>query len=147
MAQITKASGMTIGQVAQRTGVNLETIRYYERIGLMPRPARTIGGQRSYSFDEVRRLMFVRRARELGFGLDSIRTLLALAEPHRRSCGEVKALAASHRDYVKEKIADLTRLELILAATVKKCRGNSSPECPVLDMLSPELDTLIHGGT
>ena len=137
MARITKTRGLTIGQLAQRTGVNLETIRYYERVGLVPKPARTAGGQRCYSLDEVRRLTFVRRARELGFGLQSIRTLLTLAQPHRRSCGEVKAIAGSHLEYVRGKIADLTRLERILTSTVKRCRGNSSPECPVLDILSP----------
>ena len=137
MPQITKARALTIGQLARQTGVNLETIRYYERIGLMPRPARTPGGQRNYTSGEKRRLTFVRRARELGFSLDSIRALLALAQPHRASCGDVKAIAASHLEYVRGKIADLTRLEHILSSTVRKCRGNASPECPVLDMLSP----------
>src|SRR5688572_16516316 len=131
MAHITKARGLTIGQLAQRTGVNLETIRYYERISLMPRPARTSGGQRRYGPDEARRLAFVRRARELGFSLESIRALLAFAQPHRASCAEVNAIAGSHLEYVRGKIADLTRLEGILASTVKKCRGNASPECPV----------------
>ena len=87
--------GLTIGRLAEETGVNLETVRYYERIGLMPRPDRTAGGHRSYSKAHARRLAFIRRARELGFGLGEIRALLVLAEPGRTSCAEVQAIATS----------------------------------------------------
>lgn len=128
--------GQTIGRLAALSGVNLETIRYYERIGLMPEPDRTDGGHRLYEPAHRRRLVFIRRARELGFGLDGIRTLLDLAEPHRRSCDEVRTIASDHLQDVRAKIADLVRLEVILAGTVDRCRSaGAAPSCPVLDLL------------
>ncbi len=130
---------MTIGRLAEETGVNLETVRYYERIGLMPQPDRTAGGHRSYSKAHASRLAFIRRARELGFGLGEIRALLALTEPGHRSCAEVQAIASAHLESVRAKLADLARLEHILADTVAKCSGDPSPPCPVLDMLDTGL--------
>lgn len=126
---------LTIGRLAEKTGVNLETVRYYERIGLMPPPERTAGGHRSYTEAQARRLAFIRRARELGFSLDEIRTLLTLSEPGRASCAEVQPIAQAHLESVRAKRADLARLERILADTVSRCTGTASPECPVLDML------------
>ena len=129
-------SGLSIGELAARAGVNLETVRYYERIGLMPEPARTEGGHRSYGEGHRQRLTFIRRGRELGFGLDEIRLLLELASPHRRSCDEVRTLAERHLVAVRAKIADLTRLESVLSDTIRYCRpGSAAPACPVLDML------------
>src|SRR5579863_7621733 len=93
--------GLTIGKLAGAAGVHLETIRYYERIGLMPEPGRTAGGYRSYGADHARRLAFIRRARELGFGIEGIRTLLNLAAPGRASCAEVRALTMAHLDDVR----------------------------------------------
>ena len=128
--------GLTIGRLARQSGVNLETIRYYERIGLMPEPGRTEGGHRLYEEPHRRRLTFIRRARELGFTIEAIRALLDLAEPRRRSCDEVRGIAAAHLDDVRAKIADLARLEAILADTVGRCEGGAStPSCPVLDLL------------
>ena len=126
---------LTIGKLADAAGINLETIRYYERIGLMPEPKRTQGGHRSYEAMHARRLAFIRHARELGFGLEDIRTLLALAEPGRTSCCEVQKIAERHLDNVRTKLAQLQRMESVLAATVAKCPGDSSPACPVLEML------------
>jgi MerR family mercuric resistance operon transcriptional regulator len=126
--------GLTIGELASQGGVNLETIRFYERIGLMPEPNRTDGGHRLYAEPQVRRLAFIRRGRELGFGLEAIRALLELAEPEQRSCREVQAIAEARLADVRAKIADLARLEAILAATVSRC-GSTSPACPVLEML------------
>jgi MerR family mercuric resistance operon transcriptional regulator len=126
---------LTIGRLAAKTGVNLETIRYYERIGLMPRPALTKGGHRSYTEVHARRLAFIRRARELGFSLDEIRALLVLAEPGHASCAEVRPIAQAHLDSVRSKLADLGKLETILAETVNRCTGAPTPHCPVLDML------------
>jgi MerR family mercuric resistance operon transcriptional regulator len=128
--------GFTIGQLAAKTGVHLETIRYYERIGLMPAPGRTQGGHRVFDESHRRRLTFIRRGRELGFGIEAIRALLALAEPGRRSCDDVQAVAGAHLKEVGAKIADLARLETILAQTVSRCEGHlSAPSCPVLEML------------
>lgn len=133
-------SGFTIGRLAAMSGVNLETIRYYERIDLMPSPGRTGGGHRVYDHGHRRRLTFIRRARDLGFGIEEIRALLALAEPQRRSCDEVQHLASEHLRKVRAKINDLTRLEAILATTVEQCDANASaPFCPVLDLLEERL--------
>jgi MerR family mercuric resistance operon transcriptional regulator len=126
----------TIGRLAEAAGVNLETVRYYERIGLMPAPDRTTGGHRVYLPDHQRRLTFIRRARELGFGIDDVRMLLGLAEPAQRGCEDVKAVAGAHLEQVRAKIADLVRLESILADTVSRCSATSSaPTCAVLKML------------
>ena len=126
----------TIGRLAAATGVNLETVRYYERIELMPPPARTASGHRAYEAGHVRRLAFIRRARELGFSIEQIRALLALAEPSRASCAEVSEIARTHLEEVRQKLADLAKLEGILAETISRCSGDPAPSCPVLDMLA-----------
>ena len=129
-------NGLTIGRLAQLSGVNLETVRYYERIGLMPEPGRSGGGHRLYDDMHRRRLAFIRRGRELGFSIEEIRTLLGLAEPQRRSCDEVRAIASAHLRDVRAKIGDLARLEAILAGTVERCDSReAAPSCPVLDLL------------
>jgi MerR family mercuric resistance operon transcriptional regulator len=127
--------GLTTGQLAKTVGVNLETVRYYERIGLIAKPTRTSGGQRSYSSEDARHLAFVRRARELGFSIDDIRALLKLAAPGRQSCAEVQSIASAHLKNVRTKLSDLARLEKILSATIEKCSADVSPACPVLEML------------
>ena len=93
---LTKARGIAAGQLAQAAGVNLETVRYYETIGLMPAPARTEGGHRSYEPEHAQRLRFIRRSRELGFGIDAIRRLIALSEPGVQACCEVRDMAQDH---------------------------------------------------
>jgi MerR family mercuric resistance operon transcriptional regulator len=110
----------TIGRLATAAGVNLETVRYYERIKLIPSPARTASGHRAYEETHVRRLTFIRRARELGFSIEQIRALLVLADPSRASCAEVKEIARAHLGAVRAKLDDLRRLEQILTATSKK---------------------------
>jgi MerR family mercuric resistance operon transcriptional regulator len=127
--------GITIGQLAKAAGVNLETVRYYERIQLMPRPNRTEGGHRAYDSEHIRRLAFIRRARELGFGIQNIRALLAAVEAGHRSCAEVREIASTHLAEVQAKLTDLARLEKILADTISRCSGDQSPACPVFDML------------
>jgi MerR family mercuric resistance operon transcriptional regulator len=127
--------GVTIGKLAETAGVNLETVRYYERIGLMPRPGRTEGGHRAYEASHIRRLGFIRRARELGFSIAEIRALLALAEPGRGTCAEVREIASAHLLGVRSKLDDLARLEAILSGTIARCSGEPVPACPVLDML------------
>src|SRR5689334_17050983 len=111
---ITKMRSLTIGKLAEATGVNLETVRYYERIGLMPRPARTGSGYRSYEPDHVRRLNFIRRSRELGFTLDEIRGLLRLVDGHRYTCAQIHEITVRHAGDIRQKIADLRRLERVL---------------------------------
>ena len=127
--------GLTIGKLAAAAGVNFETVRYYERIKLMPPPARTESGHRSYDKEHALRLTFIRRARELGFSIEEIRVLLTLASPEQVSCTEVQKIAEAHLTDVRAKLADLSKLESILADTVARCTGDPSPSCPVLDML------------
>lgn len=125
---------LSIGTLARASGVNLETIRYYERIGLMPAPARTEGGHRLYEAQHQRRLAFIRRGRELGFGIEDIRALLDLSETSA-PCSSVRAIAAEHLAKVRAKLADLTRLERILDQTVSQCGTAADPACAVLEML------------
>jgi MerR family mercuric resistance operon transcriptional regulator len=122
-----------IGELSRRTGCNIETIRYYERIGVMPAPPRR-GRYRSYGADDVGRLGFVRRARELGFTLDDVRALLGLAAGGQASCAEVRDLAATHLRDVRARIADLKRMERVLAESVRACDAGD-PGCPLIDTL------------
>jgi MerR family transcriptional regulator, mercuric resistance operon regulatory protein len=135
----TRAAPLTIGQLSDATGVNIETIRYYERINLLAAPPRTRGGHRSYREEHIKRLGFVRRARELGFGIGPIRALLALAEGDNPLCQDVRNIAAVHLADVRAKLADLLKLESILGETVAqcdiKCCGSPAPLCPVLEIL------------
>jgi MerR family transcriptional regulator, mercuric resistance operon regulatory protein len=104
-------AGMSIGEFSRRTGGNIETIRYYERIGLLPLPDR-VGRYRCYGAADVRRLVFIRRARELGFTLDEVRALLKLSEANcETACADVREIAASHLAEVKAKLADLKRMD------------------------------------
>ena len=126
---------LSIGKLSRLTGVNIETVRYYERIGMLPRPRRTASGRRIYGAAEARTLAFIRRARELGFALAEIRALLALGAPGKATCAEVREIAAHHLAHIRAKIADLEKLEGLLAGTVAKCSGRRVPECPVIDVL------------
>jgi MerR family mercuric resistance operon transcriptional regulator len=125
---------ITIGKLSERSGVKVETIRYYERTGLMPVPSRTEGRHRVYGADDIQRLSFIRRSRELGFSLDDIRNLLALAG-RGHSCGEVRRMTLAHVARIRGKIADLERMERLLRDTASQCEGGQAPECPVLDVL------------
>ena len=131
--------GLKIGQLAQAAEVNFETVRYYERIGLMPRPIRTKGGHRHYGHEHLRQLTFIRRARELGFPIEEIRSLLALNGSRKGSCADVKAIATSHLTDVRAKIDALTKLERTLAVLIEGCAEGRSL-CPILDMLDSERD-------
>ncbi len=130
-----RADGLPIGELSKLTGVNIETIRYYERIKMLPLPPRTAGGRRVYEPTHLRILGFVRRSRELGFSLDEIRELIRLGGPEKASCREVREIAAHHLDDIRAKIVDLRKLELLLAETVAQCTGTAAPVCPVLDIL------------
>ena len=132
---VLRAGDLTIGKLSKLTGVNIETIRYYERTKVLPAPPRTDSGRRVYQSSDVRTLAFLRRARELGFSLDDIRTLLRLGGPEKASCREVRQIAAHHLDDIRAKIGDLRKLERLLAKTVAQCTGSTAPDCPVLDIL------------
>ena len=130
-------AAFSIGEVCRRTGVNIETIRYYERIKMLPPPLRAPNGRRVYGPAETRALAFIRRSRELGFTLVQIRALLALsAEGGQEVCAEVRRIAADRLDEVRAKIADLRAMEHVLADAVRRCDAGEIPECPVIDALS-----------
>lgn len=134
----TKPAQLTIGRLSARAAVNIETVRYYERIGLVPSPPRTEGGHRLYGEAHVKKLIFVRRARELGFTLEEIRALLRLADERPPSCARARSLATKHLTDVREKIADLRRMERVLTQTVSLCEEGDRPECPLLEALFRE---------
>ena len=135
---VSRASGLPIGELSRQTGVNIETIRFYEKAGLLPLPPRSPGGFRLYDRDHVRRLTFVRRARELGFTLDEVRTLLNLADRNGRTCAEVREVASTHLGDVRAKLRDLRRLEKVLADVVARCADGTLPECPLIEALFRE---------
>jgi DNA-binding transcriptional MerR regulator len=128
---------LTIGHLGQATDTKLETIRYYERIGLLPEPARTAGNYRSYTHEHVRRLGFIRRARELGFSIENVRELLRLAEHRENPCAEVDQIVARHLAVTEEKIAALKRLRRELRDALAACEGGRIAACNVLRALSP----------
>jgi MerR family mercuric resistance operon transcriptional regulator len=132
--KLSGAGTLPIGALSRLTGVNIETIRYYERITILPAPPRTEGGRRVYGPVEIKTLRFSRRSRELGFTLDEIRNLLSLAEGSR-TCAEVKAAAVAHLKDVRRKITDLRRMERTLSKTVDLCEGGDATHCPMLEIL------------
>jgi len=137
-----RAVKITRGALAKRTGCNIETIRYYEQIGLMPDPPRSEGGHRQYDDEHLRRLTFVCRARELGFTIEEVRGLLGLVDGGDYSCAEVKALTLQHVRDIHQKILDLQRIEHVLQAIAAQCADGTVPECPVIDALfrSPQVN-------
>ncbi len=132
---VSRGSILTIGALSRRTGVNIETIRFYERASILPKPPRSTGGHRIYGEDHLKRLNFVRRSRKLGFSLEEVRGLLKIVDGGRYTCSEVKAITLDHLADVRRKIADLRRLERTLADVAGKCRGGKVPDCPVIDAL------------
>jgi len=139
MNSITDSRGLSIGAVSRLTGVNIETIRYYEKIELMREPPRTHGGHRSYAQEHIERLRFIRRARDLGFGIEGIRALLSLSAGGANSCAQAREIAAAHLADVRAKREDLVKLETILSGTIAQCDARCceeiAPACPVLEVL------------
>lgn len=128
---------LAIGELSRRSGVHIETIRYYERIKMLPPPPRAANGRRVYGPAQTRTLAFIRRARELGFTLEEIRALLALSgEDGPQACAEGRELAAAHLAEVRAKIADLWAMERVLAETVRRCDAGKASGCPLIDTLS-----------
>lgn len=134
-ARIRRTAGLTRGELARCTGVNLETIRYFERIGILSEPPRTRGGHRVYDESHVRTLTFVRRARSLGFTPEDVRAIVDLGGPGAARCAEVREIARHHLEQVRSKIADLVEIERLLAETIEHCSGAADPECAVIEML------------
>jgi len=128
-------NAIPIGALSKRTRVNIETIRYYERSGVLPPPPRTQGGHRAYDEDHLKRLNFVRRSRELGFSLDEVRQMLGLVDGGDATCDQVRHMTLEHLADVKAKIADLRRMERTLKDTAARCAGDQTPDCPIIDAL------------
>ena len=126
---------MKIGELSRATGTNIETIRYYERIGLLPAPTRTGANYRSYGGEHRARLSFVRHSRDLGFTIDEIRSLLDLSDHPDRDCADADRIATSHLKQVEEKIAQLATLRDELARIVGRCRGGLAGDCRVIEAL------------
>ena len=124
--------------MAERSGVNSETIRYYEKISLLPEPDRSAGGHRVYYEDDLKRLSFVRRCREKGFSLEEIRGLLSLVDGNQVSCKRVKTIADEHLLDIRAKISDLKKIEKTLTKLSSDCSGREVPECPIIEALHIE---------
>jgi DNA-binding transcriptional MerR regulator len=131
---------MKIGALSAATGTHIETIRYYERIGLLPAADRTAANYRSYGEPHRARLAFVRHSRDLGFTIAEIRSLLDLADHPERDCGEADRIASAHLAQVDAKIAQLSALQDELTRMIGSCRGGSAADCRVIEALSD------HGG-
>jgi MerR family copper efflux transcriptional regulator len=129
----------TISDAAKSAGLGIETVRYYEREGLLREPPRTASGYRQYKEEDVRRLSFIRRAKTLGFSLREIRELLGLTEQRAASAREVKELASAKLEQVREQIRDLQKIERALRGLVEECTGvGPSSRCPILNAMTLE---------
>ena len=133
-----KSMQLSRGSLSKRTGVNSETIRYYEKIDLMPHPSRSAGGHRVYGQSDLKRLSFIRRSRELGFALREIRDLLDLVDGGQYTCAEVRDRTTSHLADVTQKIRDLRKIQSTLRLMASKCDGGLVPDCPIVDELYSE---------
>lgn len=128
--------GLTIGRVARSAGLAIDTVRYYEREGLLQKPARTSSGYRQYPADAVARLRFIRQAKELGFTLSEIRELLALKVAPGKSCAHVRARAEAKIADIEQRVAQLNRMKRALAKLAAACSGRGpTSECPILDAM------------
>ena len=126
---------MKIGAAAAASGCHIETIRYYERVGLLPTPARTTGGYREFLPNEVERLRFITRGRELGFSLEEIRSLLTLSDDPALSCHDVDQLARHHLADIQQRVRELRRIARELERTIASCAGGKRGQCAILGAL------------
>jgi DNA-binding transcriptional MerR regulator len=130
---------MKIGEIAAATATKVETVRFYEKAGLLPPPARTQGNYRSYGTSHLKRLSFIRRARQLGISLDDVRELLVLADDKDQSCEAVDAIASAHLRDVECKLADLTQMAGELNRIIGHCRKGRVGECLIIETLAMRL--------
>ena len=126
---------MRRGELAQQSGCNIETLRFYEKRGLLPAPPRSAGGHRDYAPEHLKRLIFIRRSRELGFTVAEVRSLLSIVDGSDWTCAEVRAMTMEHSADVRRKIADLEKLARILEDMAAQCDGGAVPICPIIDAL------------
>lgn len=139
-------NGILRAQLARKTGCNLETIRYYEKVGLLPEPPRSSNGYRVYSQELVQRLQFVLRARELGFSLDEIKALLGLNAVQPSACNDAHDIAKANLAAVRSKLSDLRKMEAILASAVADCESRDFGGCPILNALSASGEIVREAG-
>lgn len=129
---------LTIGDLGKATNTKVETVRYYERIGLLPNPSRSTGNYRTYGATELGRLSFIRRARDLGFSLDQVRALLGLSDDRTCDCAGIDRIANEHLREVDLNLADLTALRRELKAVIDSCDGGTVAECRIIEALGPK---------
>jgi Cu(I)-responsive transcriptional regulator len=129
---------LTIGDLSKATNTKVETVRYYERIGLLPKPPRTTGNYRDYGEAELGRLSFIRRARDLGFSLDQVRALLGLSDDRSCDCAGIDRIANEHLREVDRKISDLTALRRELKAVIDSSDGGTVADCRIIEALAPQ---------
>lgn len=129
---------MQIGELARASGCRVVTIRYYERIGVLPPPMRAVNNYRQYGDTHLRRLRFVRRTRDLGFSLDDVRKMLSLVDGGDYTCDDMCALAQGHLAEVRARMEDLNRMEAALTDLVARCDGGATPDCSMLESLFAE---------
>ena len=128
---------MKIGELATATDTKVETVRYYEQIGLLAPPARTSGNYRAYDEDHLNRLSFIRRARDIGFTIEAVRELLALSDDAGRSCEAVDAIARTHLATIASKIADLSAMRSELDRVIGSCSHGTVADCKIIETLAP----------
>jgi MerR family transcriptional regulator, mercuric resistance operon regulatory protein len=127
--------GYSIGELASLTGVHFETIRYYERIGIMPRPDRLANGYRQFNHDHLKRLNFIHKCRDLGFSLKKVEKLLGMVDHNDLTCGEIHEITLEHLTEVNAKLSRLRKLKNVLKSMSNECSQGEVPECPVIDAL------------
>lgn len=126
---------LTMGQFAERTGCDRETIRYYERISLIASPTRSASGYRLYQAGDIRRLGFILRCRQLGFSIDEVRSLLGLVDENKYTCSDIQSITQKHLTEIRKKLRDMRALERALKEMVAGCKGGQTPDCPIIDAL------------
>lgn len=136
------SKSMTIGRVAEASNCKVQTIRYYEQIGLLPKPFRSEGNQRLYAKSDIDQVMFIRHARDLGFTLEAIRDLLSLVETPKQSCEVADKIARSQLKEIEHRISRLQSLKIEMERMINQCKGSSIEDCRVIEVLSNH--TLCH---
>lgn len=132
---------MNIGDAARRSGLPAKTIRYYEEIGLIS-PERCDNSYRDYSGDDVHRLAFLKRARNLGFSIEDCRQLMALYQDRERASQDVRAIASAHVAAIEEKVRELQSMRATLNKLIHACHGDNRPDCPILEEMAGEIETV-----
>lgn len=135
MTDSAKPSFLGIGELSRQTGVGIETIRYFEKIGMMPAPRRSEGGNRRYKTDHLQRLFFINRCRQIGFSQSEIKALLSMVDAKGVTCAEVHSITTKHIADIKQKIRDLRKLEKVLTQMANECSRGDIPDCPIIETL------------